>query len=178
MIRFLFLHRRQYIGDHIKCIFDGKIPEAVINSFCFFTPTFTVVSWSMNERFICLTRMADIWYLFECVSIRRCVITMKHCWTPVCYRILALVIWFQARKWSAMPTTNGSHLCCLDRPYSFIFHTFSGALGKVILLSNNTFDSVKTTPENVICEKITYDQYQLIHTAWLIHSMTFHRHFQ
>lgn len=40
----LFLKYRQYIGDHIKCITDKAIPEHVINSFCFFTPTFTVVS--------------------------------------------------------------------------------------------------------------------------------------
>lgn len=40
----LFLKYRQYIGDHIKCISDGAIPAHVINSFCFFTPTFTVVS--------------------------------------------------------------------------------------------------------------------------------------
>lgn len=33
---------RQYIGEHIKCISDS-IPAHVINTFCFFTTTFTVV---------------------------------------------------------------------------------------------------------------------------------------
>ncbi|XP_031636050.1 innexin inx7 [Contarinia nasturtii] len=39
----LLVTSRQYIGDHIKCITDNAIPSHVINSFCFFTPTFTVV---------------------------------------------------------------------------------------------------------------------------------------
>lgn len=34
---------RQYIGEHIRCITGGSIPEHVINTFCFFTTTFTVV---------------------------------------------------------------------------------------------------------------------------------------
>ncbi|XP_037818812.1 innexin inx7 [Lucilia sericata] len=33
---------RQYIGEHIKCISD-TIPSHVINTYCFFTPTFTLV---------------------------------------------------------------------------------------------------------------------------------------
>lgn len=47
-IFFVFVHFRQYIGDHIKCITDKSIPAHVINSFCFFTPTFTVVSTSIT----------------------------------------------------------------------------------------------------------------------------------
>lgn len=35
---------RQYIGEHIRCIADGGVPEHVMNTFCFFTSTFTVVS--------------------------------------------------------------------------------------------------------------------------------------
>lgn len=38
---------RQYIGEHIKCICSGSnkaIPEHVINTYCFFTSTYTVVS--------------------------------------------------------------------------------------------------------------------------------------
>lgn len=49
-IKSVYFSHRQYIGDHIKCITDGHIPADVINSFCFFTPTFTVVSY-----FACLT---------------------------------------------------------------------------------------------------------------------------
>lgn len=37
---------RQYIGEHIRCITGGSIPEHVINTFCFFTTTFTVVTHS------------------------------------------------------------------------------------------------------------------------------------
>ncbi|XP_037934983.1 innexin inx7-like [Teleopsis dalmanni] len=33
---------QQYIGEHIKCISD-TIPSHVINTYCFFTPTFTLV---------------------------------------------------------------------------------------------------------------------------------------
>ena len=37
---------REYIGEHIKCITDMSSPgfEKVIETFCFFTTTFTVVS--------------------------------------------------------------------------------------------------------------------------------------
>ncbi|CAH1176178.1 unnamed protein product [Phaedon cochleariae] len=33
---------RQYIGEHIRCIADKGVPEHVMNTFCFFTTTFTV----------------------------------------------------------------------------------------------------------------------------------------
>ncbi|CAH1111010.1 unnamed protein product [Psylliodes chrysocephalus] len=33
---------RQYIGEHIRCISDKGVPEHVMNTFCFFTTTFTV----------------------------------------------------------------------------------------------------------------------------------------
>ncbi|XP_074025545.1 innexin inx7 [Leptinotarsa decemlineata] len=34
---------RQYIGEHIKCIADKGVSQRVMNSFCFFTSTFTVI---------------------------------------------------------------------------------------------------------------------------------------
>ncbi|KAF7284330.1 hypothetical protein GWI33_022313 [Rhynchophorus ferrugineus] len=34
---------RQYIGEHIHCIADGGVPENVMNTFCFFTSTFTLI---------------------------------------------------------------------------------------------------------------------------------------
>lgn len=36
---------RQYIGEHIRCLTGGAptIPEHVMNTFCYFTTTFTVV---------------------------------------------------------------------------------------------------------------------------------------
>ncbi|XP_055644664.1 innexin inx7 isoform X2 [Toxorhynchites rutilus septentrionalis] len=42
---------RQYIGEHIRCITGGSIPEHVINTFCFFTTTFTVVRY-FNESML------------------------------------------------------------------------------------------------------------------------------
>lgn len=39
-----FCTLRQYIGEHIRCITGGSVPEHVINTFCFFTTTFTVVN--------------------------------------------------------------------------------------------------------------------------------------
>lgn len=33
---------QQYIGEHINCI-TGSLPSRVVNTFCFFTSTFTVV---------------------------------------------------------------------------------------------------------------------------------------
>ncbi|XP_030378418.1 innexin inx7 [Scaptodrosophila lebanonensis] len=38
----LLITSRQYIGEHIQCISDAVVAP-VINTFCFFTPTFTVV---------------------------------------------------------------------------------------------------------------------------------------
>lgn len=43
LVATLLITSRQYIGEHIQCISDGVIAP-VINTFCFFTPTFTVVS--------------------------------------------------------------------------------------------------------------------------------------
>ncbi|KAJ8672806.1 hypothetical protein QAD02_004066 [Eretmocerus hayati] len=39
---------RQFFGEHIKCMADKSLEEDVINSFCFFTSTYTVVK-HMNE---------------------------------------------------------------------------------------------------------------------------------
>jgi len=43
LVATLLITSRQYIGEHIQCLSDGVIAP-VINTFCFFTPTFTVVS--------------------------------------------------------------------------------------------------------------------------------------
>ena len=34
---------RQYIGEHIRCISDSGVASHVMNTFCFFTATFTVI---------------------------------------------------------------------------------------------------------------------------------------
>ncbi|XKL67395.1 hypothetical protein PGB90_002886 [Kerria lacca] len=34
---------RQYIGEHIRCIQDKGVPPHVVNTFCFFTSTYTVI---------------------------------------------------------------------------------------------------------------------------------------
>jgi hypothetical protein len=39
---------RQYIGEHILCVADVGLPISVINTYCFFTTTFTVVK-HVNE---------------------------------------------------------------------------------------------------------------------------------
>ncbi|XP_051153949.1 innexin inx7 [Leptopilina boulardi] len=39
----LLVCSRQFIGEHIRCINDAGVPGHVINTFCFFTSTFTVV---------------------------------------------------------------------------------------------------------------------------------------
>jgi hypothetical protein len=39
---------RQYIGEHIHCITDAGLPVSVINTYCFFMTTFTVVK-HVNE---------------------------------------------------------------------------------------------------------------------------------
>lgn len=35
---------REYFGDHIKCISDQGVPDHVIQTYCFFMATFTIVS--------------------------------------------------------------------------------------------------------------------------------------
>lgn len=49
LIATILVTSRQYIGEHIRCISDKAgsdtvIPQHVMNTFCFFTATFTVVS--------------------------------------------------------------------------------------------------------------------------------------
>ncbi|KAJ8931588.1 hypothetical protein NQ314_015475 [Rhamnusium bicolor] len=43
LVSTLLVCSRQYIGEHIRCIADGGVPDHVMNTFCFFTSTFTVV---------------------------------------------------------------------------------------------------------------------------------------
>ncbi|XP_074025552.1 innexin inx7 isoform X2 [Leptinotarsa decemlineata] len=43
LIATILVTSRQYIGEHIRCIADGGVPEHVMNTFCFFTTTFTVI---------------------------------------------------------------------------------------------------------------------------------------
>ncbi|XP_012251056.2 innexin inx7 [Athalia rosae] len=38
----LLVSSRQFIGEHIRCIADTSVPNRVIETFCFFTSTFTV----------------------------------------------------------------------------------------------------------------------------------------
>nr|CAH7730556.1 unnamed protein product [Callosobruchus chinensis] len=42
LVSTILVTSRQYIGEHIRCIADGGVPAHVINTFCFFTSTFTV----------------------------------------------------------------------------------------------------------------------------------------
>ncbi|XP_044262258.1 innexin inx7-like [Tribolium madens] len=44
LVATLLVTSRQYIGEHIKCISDKGVPEHVMNTFCFFTTTFTVIN--------------------------------------------------------------------------------------------------------------------------------------
>ena len=41
--RFSYFHSRQYIGEHIRCIVGKALPVHVVETFCFFTSTFTVI---------------------------------------------------------------------------------------------------------------------------------------
>ncbi|XP_001604008.2 innexin inx7 [Nasonia vitripennis] len=43
LVSTLLVSSRQFIGEHIRCIADAGVPGPVIDSFCFFTSTFTVV---------------------------------------------------------------------------------------------------------------------------------------
>ena len=42
LISTLLVSSRQYIGEHIRCIAGSGVAEQVINTFCFFTSTYTV----------------------------------------------------------------------------------------------------------------------------------------
>lgn len=119
MVRFLStIFVRQYIGEHIRCITGGGIPDHVVNTFCFFTTTFTVVS--SNE-------FSNIYHLFDRAipsitlklllmllkSIVRCfcdryAITMKHYCGTAIYHIRVSVQWIQMKMSTIMPTINGS----------------------------------------------------------------------
>ncbi|XP_012284789.1 innexin inx7 [Orussus abietinus] len=43
LVSCLLVTSRQFVGEHIKCIADNAIRSDVINTFCFFTSTYTVV---------------------------------------------------------------------------------------------------------------------------------------
>ncbi|KAK9744444.1 Innexin [Popillia japonica] len=42
LVSTILVTSRQFIGEHIKCLSDGGVPTHVIETFCFFTTTFTV----------------------------------------------------------------------------------------------------------------------------------------
>ncbi|XP_017464203.1 PREDICTED: innexin inx7-like, partial [Rhagoletis zephyria] len=48
LVATILVSSRQYFGEHIKCISD-TIPAHVINTYCFFTPTFTLVRHLNNS---------------------------------------------------------------------------------------------------------------------------------
>lgn len=51
-LTFSYPFSRQYIGEHIKCISGGNaVPEHVMNTFCFFTTTFTIIR-HLNESLL------------------------------------------------------------------------------------------------------------------------------
>lgn len=50
LIATILVTSRQYIGEHIRCINDKGVPEHVMNTYCFFTTTFTVVSGGIFQR--------------------------------------------------------------------------------------------------------------------------------
>ncbi|KAJ8947246.1 hypothetical protein NQ318_012012 [Aromia moschata] len=51
LVSTLLVCSRQYIGEHIRCIADGGVPEHVMNTFCFFTTTFTVIK-DLDEKLL------------------------------------------------------------------------------------------------------------------------------
>lgn len=42
---------KQYIGEHIHCIADAGVPENVMNTYCFFTSTFTLIK-DLNAKLL------------------------------------------------------------------------------------------------------------------------------
>mgnify|MGYP005984517875 FL=1 len=50
LVATILVTSRQYIGEHIRCISDKGVPDNVLNTFCFFTSTFTVVSTKIEAR--------------------------------------------------------------------------------------------------------------------------------
>ncbi|EFN83093.1 innexin inx7 [Harpegnathos saltator] len=43
LVASILVSSRQFIGEHIRCIADAGVPSKVIETFCFFTSTYTVV---------------------------------------------------------------------------------------------------------------------------------------
>ncbi|KAK2584023.1 hypothetical protein KPH14_006479 [Odynerus spinipes] len=51
LVSTLLVSARQFIGEHIRCIADTSVSTNVIETFCFFTSTFTVVK-HMNASYV------------------------------------------------------------------------------------------------------------------------------
>lgn len=49
MVSTILVTSRQYIGEHIRCIVDASIPTNVVETYCFFTSTYTVVRHTVAE---------------------------------------------------------------------------------------------------------------------------------
>ncbi|XP_018333548.1 innexin inx7-like isoform X3 [Agrilus planipennis] len=57
LVATILVTSRQYIGEHIRCISDNGVPPHVINTFCFFTATYTVVKY-LNSSLVDLEAIA------------------------------------------------------------------------------------------------------------------------
>ncbi|XP_066245314.1 innexin inx7 [Euwallacea similis] len=51
MVSTILVCSRQYIGEHIHCIADGGVPANVMDTYCFFTTTFTLVK-DLDSRLV------------------------------------------------------------------------------------------------------------------------------
>lgn len=51
MVATVLVCSRQYIGEHIHCIADAGVPANVMNTYCFFTSTFTLIK-DLNSKLL------------------------------------------------------------------------------------------------------------------------------
>uniref|UniRef100_A0A182QUM8 Innexin n=1 Tax=Anopheles farauti TaxID=69004 RepID=A0A182QUM8_9DIPT len=158
----LLVTSRQYIGEHIRCITGGSIPEHVINTFCFFTTTFTVIR-HYNE-----TLLHDGLLPHPGVGPMYTEDPVKHHayyqWVPFILFLQALtfygphLLWRMSEGGRLKNLVDGLHMAHLSKHYEAKTNLSFGP--KCTLLSQDTVDAKLRTV------KREFSNHLLVHRNW------------
>lgn len=127
----IMVSSQQYIGEHIHCINDKGVPTHVMNTFCFFTTTFTIVCYTHLPICTRCTFKTAIFAL-KIIFIYSLDLIMRRLCTQEHYLIQEWVLSLKGKM--MLYTTriiNGFHLFFLDKLLCFTFRIIFGKEKKV-----------------------------------------------
>lgn len=137
---------RQYIGEHIRCISDDGVPSNVMDTFCFFTATYTVVkhlnSSMLDAKFIAHPGVGPIGPL----GVNSDEPIKRHAyyqWVPFVLFTQALMFYFTHQLWKKF---EGNRLRKLVEGLEFAAIAFGD---KEITVGSNTIPAKDTKDDKL-----------------------------